>query len=87
MGVGINWTHTKGFLIIKKDVPIFLNFAFTSLFLFVLQRGFKHVKWKKKIKGTYNGNWNYEEVIQPLSNYKEEFNTKPTRWVCNQKTS
>jgi hypothetical protein len=30
-------------------------------------------------KGTYNGNLNYEEVIQPLSNYKEEFNTKPTR--------
>jgi hypothetical protein len=31
------------------------------------------------LKGTYNGNLNYEEVIQPLSNYKEEFNTKPTR--------
>jgi hypothetical protein len=27
------------------------------------------------LKGTYNGNLNYEEVIQPLSNYKEEFNT------------
>jgi hypothetical protein len=39
----------------------------------------QHTHGGSIIKGTYNGNLNHKEVIQPLSNYKKEFNTKPTR--------
>jgi hypothetical protein len=44
-----------------------------------VEKYFKRLGEKSNVKGTYNGNLNYEEVIQPLFNYKEEFNTKPTR--------